>query len=566
MGTYLSARHNIDIQECELINLRHPEYVRETHALYLKAGADAIKTNTFNAYAFGAEWVDIIKAGCKIAREAARGSSADIYASLGPVDLPDTRSIINAYEDMAAVFLREGVNRFLFETFAESDILTKIAEAVKRLSPEAFIIAECSIMPDGYTRRGVSAKTAAEDLSSSMFIDAYGFNCSCGPAHLLNIVKALELPSKPFCVMPNAGYPDIQGGRTMFDASPGYFAKKLLEIANCGASIIGGCCGATPEHIKQTHDLLVKAGSRKGYPAKAAVRTAKFDTAEKDPILWKKGVIAVELDSPPDGNIGPFLSRARKLTEAGADLLTIADCPVGRARLDSSMLAAKLRRELCIETLPHLTCRDRNLNATKALLMGLYAEGVGQVLAVTGDPIPTSSRDEIKSVFNFNAINLAAFINDLNGGIFAERPLIISAALNVNASNFDAELSKARRKEKNGVTAFLTQPVFTEAAVNNLKRASDKLSAKILAGIMPVVSYRNACFINNEVAGITIPDDILRMYESVRKDEALRLAVSVSMRIAAEVSGDADGYYIITPLNKADIVCEIISGIRRGFI
>jgi homocysteine S-methyltransferase len=562
MGTYLSAKYNIDIQDCELMNLSRPEYVRETHALYLKAGADSIKTNTFNAYAFGGEREGIIRSGCKIAREAALGYKADIYGSLGPIDPPDRRGMINAYESMVAVFLSEGVSRFLFETFSESDILAEIAEAVKRLSPEAFIIAECSIMPDGYTRSGVSAKTAAEELSSSVCIDAYGFNCACGPAHLLDIIESLELSAKPFCVMPNAGYPDIRVGRTMFDASPSYFAQKLIDIRNRGASIIGGCCGTTPEHIKQTFELLAEAEDRRAYTAKPSARAAKPDIKADDSILRKKGVIAVELDSPTDGNIGPFLERARKLSEAGADLLTIADCPVGRARLDSSMLAVKLRREFGIEAMPHLTCRDRNINATKALLMGLYSEGVGQVLAVTGDPIPNSSRDEIKSVFNFNAINLAAFIKDLNGGIFAERPLTISAALNVNAPNFDAELSKAERKEKNGVTAFLTQPVFTETAMENLKRAKEGLSAKILAGIIPVVSYRNACFINNEIAGITIPDDILRRYEDAQKDEALRLAVDVSMKIIADLSGLPDGYYIITPLNKAEIVCEIIKGIR----
>ena len=192
---------------------------------------------------------------------------------------------------------------------------------------------------------------------------------------------------------------------------------------------------------------------------------------------------------------------AKTLKALGVDAITIADCPIARARVDSSLLACKLKRELNITTIPHMTCRDRNINATKALLLGLNIEGVNNVLVVTGDPVPSAKKDEIKTMFSFNSVVLAKHITTLNEEIF-KNPFNVCAALNVNAINFEAELNQARKKIESGVSVFLTQPVLTKEAVENLKLAKKTLDAKILGGIIPVVSYRNACFMNNEISGI----------------------------------------------------------------
>ncbi len=268
-------------------------------------------------------------------------------------------------------------------------------------------------------------------------------------------------------------------------------------------------------------------------------------------------VVAVELDPPADDDLSFFLDGVRTLSEAGADAVTIADCPIGRPRADSSLLACKLKRELGVEPLPHLTCRDRNLNATKALLLGLSMEGVHNVLLVTGDPIPSTDRDEVKSVFNFNSRKLARYVSGLNETAL-RTPFRIFGALNVNAPNFAVQLRLALEKEANGVSGFLTQPVLSADALDNLKLARETLRGKILGGIYPVVSYKNACFLNNEIAGMRIAPEIAARYEGKSREEAEELAAEISVRIAGEIAPYTDGLYLMTPFRRVALMARIL--------
>ena len=251
----------------------------------------------------------------------------------------------------------------------------------------------------------------------------------------------------------------------------------------------------------------------------------------------------------------------RTLRDCGADAITIADCPVGRPRADSSLLACKIKRELGVEPLPHLTCRDRNLNATKALLLGLSMEGVHNVLLVTGDPIPTAERGEVKSVFNFNSRKLAQYVSTLNSEVLTT-PFRIFGALNLNAVNFDRQLALAQEKEDCGVTGFLTQPVLSQEALDNLRKARDVLKGKILGGIFPVVSHRNACFLNNEISGMHVSDQIVRLYEGLSREEAEELAVRISAEAAKAIAPFADGYYLMTPFRRVELMARILKEIK----
>ena len=226
--------------------------------------------------------------------------------------------------------------------------------------------------------------------------------------------------------------------------------------------------------------------------------------------------------------------------------------------MDSSMLSAKIARELGKEAMPHLACRDRNINATKALLLGLNVESVRNVLVVTGDPIPQGERNEVRGVFQFNSVMLAEYIRELNETCFSANPFHIAAALNINAINFDAELTRAEKKVKAGVKTFLTQPVYTDEAVKNLALAKQQLEAYILGGIMPLVSYKNANFINNEVSGITIPQQIIECYRDKTPDESAELAVSLSYDMAGRIAPFVDGYYFMTPLNRVGIINRLL--------
>lgn len=268
----------------------------------------------------------------------------------------------------------------------------------------------------------------------------------------------------------------------------------------------------------------------------------------------------MELDPPADDDLSFFTKGVVELQQAGADIVTIADCPVGRPRADSSLLACKVRRELGVEPLPHMACRDRNLNATKALLLGLSMEGVHNVLLVTGDPVPAEDRSEVKSVFNFNSRKLARYVSTLNEQLTT--PFRIFGALNLNAHNFDVQLRLAVEKEECGMSGFLTQPVLSAEALENLKKARSVLKGKILGGIFPVVSHRNACFLNNEISGMRVCDEIIRLYEGRDREEAEHLAVTISARIAQEISPYTDGFYLMTPFRRVALMTRIMEELK----
>ncbi len=562
LGTYMTAKYQLNIRRCEIENLRNPGRVKSVHREYIAAGADAIKTNTFaaNTVALNAEMAyveQVVDAACMVAKAAAEGTPTQVFASIGPIDAEDAQA---EYQKLIDCFLKNGVRRFLFETFEECETLVAVARYIKKQDKEAFVICECTVGPDGYTSGGLSAQLIIDSLREVPEIDAYGFNCTCGPKHMAHMAHTVDFYEKPVSIMPNAGYPTVINGRTVFDSTPEYFAQQLAEIARTGVSFLGGCCGTTPAHIARARAVLeMDAGEQKtDKRSRVPLRGATVARPKREGVF-----IAVELDSPLDAEAEMFIANARQLAEAGADLITVADCPIGRARADSSMLAGMLSRQYGIGAMPHLTCRDRNLNASKALLLGLHIEGVTDVLVVTGDPIPTQQRGQIKSVYNFNSVKYAAFIRDLNETVFQKRPFRVMGALNVNAENFAAELYKAQKKQEAGVACFLTQPIFDARGMEHLKQAKERLTAEIFAGIMPVVSYKNALFINNEIAGITIPAQMIEQYKDATKQEAAELAVENACKMVHALSGAADGFYLITALGRADIVGRIIKEIRK---
>lgn len=285
------------------------------------------------------------------------------------------------------------------------------------------------------------------------------------------------------------------------------------------------------------------------------------------PALWEKlsrgkRVIAVELDPPTDENAAPFLDGARAICEAGADAITIADCPMGRPRIDSCLLACKIKREIGAAVLPHLSCRDRNWTSIQAMLMGLSMEGIRNVLFVTGDPIPAECREQSQGVFHFNSRELARRVMDLQENL-QQPPFRIFGALNVNARYFDRQLQAAREKEACGMAGFLTQPVLSREALDNLKWARATLRGKILGGIFPVISYRNAVFLNSRVPGIRVSEEILALYEGKDREGGEKLALELALQTARDMEAWTDGLYLMTPFRRISLMTDILHGLGK---
>ena len=571
MGTYYKTKPG---QECEQANLTDPEGILAVHRAYLAAGADAIKTNTFSLPRLAAAqqpgWEQLADAGWQLAAKAAGETGAAVFADLGPAPNTENLPAEQVYLAVAKRFALLGAQNFLFETLSAEDGVLEAIRALKQTVPEAFVLVSFAVLPDGYTREGRYCAELVRRMAQSGVVDAVGLNCVSAPGAMRALVQQLGDAGLPLSVMPNAGYPVVARAQVRYQGKPEYFARELSRLAAEGVRILGGCCGTTPQHIAALRTALdalpeTLPAAPAAKPAEAAKSVVEMDDAFLRKLRAGQRVIAVELDSPKDADLTAYLEGARRLQAAGADLLTIADCPIARARMDSSLVACRVHRELGMNVLPHMTCRDRNLNATKALLLGLYAEGVREVLAITGDPIPTAERDEVKNVYQFNSRKLAQYIVSLAGeGREMPSPITVFGALNLNARNFEVELRRAAEKLENGMSGFLTQPVLSAQAVENLKKARETLGeqAKILAGILPVVSQRNAIFMENEVNGIHVDDAIIQRFEGLDRAAGEELGLEVSVQAAKAAAPYVDGFYLMTPFNRVALMERLIARLR----
>ncbi len=600
MGTYLSKKHPLEMEQgCEMLNLTHPEWVRKVHREYLEAGAIAIKTNTFGICEYllsqPKETVrQMVFQGWKIAYEEAVafedsvsewGDADDelqkhyVFADIGPLSISGEEDGAGIYQEIVDWFLEFGATHFIFETLGSMDYMEGITSYIKEKKPEAFVLVSFGVSPEGFTQGGYYGRSLFYQLQKMESVDAIGFNCISGPKHLLDMLKKLDVQhcSKHLSVMPNAGYPTVVSNRTFYENNHIYYGNETFEFFKEGVSIVGGCCGTEPSYIQQIAEKLEQEQIEVRIPwerslshsqqsetllcgSQMAMENAKNDFAAK--LNQGEKVIVVELDPPVTPEIDVFMEGAARYKKAGADAIDIADCPIAKARIDSSILASKVSRELKMTAIPHMTCRDRNINATKALLLGLNVEGVNNVLTVTGDPVPVAQRQEVKTVFSYNSAVLARHINTFNETTFTENPFLVCGALNINALNFESQLAHARKKIENGVNVLFSQPVMTKQGLENLKCARQELPVKILGGLIPVVSYRNACFMEHEIAGINVDPRIIEMYQGKDRAEGEALALRIVTAIAKEIADYVDGFYLITPFQRIHLIEKIIAEIK----
>lgn len=453
MGTLYPLRSQKHLTSSEMACLDEPEIIENIHMDYIDAGAQAIKTNTF-AVSQMLEQGDeenagrILQAAAEIAQKAVlqkKEPSVRIFGDIGPVQQEIYADPI--YVRQAQALYDSGIRYFLIETASDFRGIQALVEWKKRQPEKIFLLTSFAVGADGFTKTGKEGKELLLMADQTPGIDAMGFNCLCGPHHMYSLQKDLPSCSKPVSMMPNAGYPTIVGRQVSYEGSDEYFGGILRAMAENGIQILGGCCGTTPDHIRQTAVSLADLPAP-GEANPADRQEVRF-TDSHDSLYARfsrsQKVIAVELDPPKNDRISGFMENVSRLTYSGADCITLADCPIGRPRADSCLLACKIRRELGIDVLPHMTCRDRNLNATKALLLGLSMEDIHSILLVTGDPLPSELRDEVQSVFSFNSRRLAEYISSLQADTISA-PFHLFGALNLNARNFDVQLRIAAEK------------------------------------------------------------------------------------------------------------------------
>lgn len=572
-GTYYSQKYKtVDIPE--YANITASQRISEIHTEYINSGAKLIRTNTFasNTYSLDCSIEEVkenIKAAYKIAKEAVEQSGKEIFiaGNIGPVPAvfqPDFEAVEEEYYQIAKTFIDEGADILCFETFTQSE---HIMPAIKRIKEECnpFIIVQFCVNQYGYSEAGESAERLVSETAFSKCVDAVGLNCGVGPAHMQQILSRINLNNNCFVTaMPNAGYPLLVRNRVKYADNPIYFASKVNDMALLGADIIGGCCGTTPDYIREvakTVDLTPTVKSDETFAnnenEKPVIKKSFFRNA--DGTIKDKKLIAVELAPPFGADDKKLLEAAHMLKGLGVDVLTFPDSPSGRTRIDSVLMAQKVKNVTGFEVMPHICCRDKNAIAMRSTFLGASINDINNFLIITGDPIPVMARQVVKSVFNFDSVGLMRIADEMNSEALKDSPLTYGGAINQSRRRIESEIKRVQKKMEAGAEFFLTQPVFTAEDAERLRRVKEETGARILCGIMPLVSRKNALFMKNEISGVNVTDEVIERYpENADREDGENVGVELAKEMITATRDFADGYYFSFPFNRTYLLKRII--------
>ena len=580
MGTYFNRLHPEE-GEAEHANISHPEWIKEIHKKYILAGAKMIRTNTFAVNHMLFENDEIKKnliAAIKNAKEAVEETQKDIFiaGSIGPIRLGgemEEEQVLKEYKLICDILAEEGIRIFILETFSDTAMVIKIAEYLQRLSKEVigeefFILPQFSVNRMGYTMYGYSMQRLVNELEKETAISGIGFNCGIGVAHMNKLLGEVKFSKDcALSVLPNAGYEHVTYGRKIDVDKPAYYASAMEELVAKGANLVGGCCGTTPEYIEALSKVLEKVSKpyKKQILSVEDKETADF---EKNPFIEKlnqgKRVYVVEIDSPFNKNAEKFLEAAYRLKENEVDLVTISDSPMARPRAEAFEMGIYIANKTGIRVMPHVCCRDRNLIALRSAILGGHINGIRDMLIITGDPVARDDRNIISSVFDMNSIRLMDYVKNMNQETFVEEPVYYGGALNYAGVNIDAIVTRMKKKMEAGCSYFLTQPVYSDENIERVRELKKRTGAKIILGIMPLVSYKNALFMKNEMPGIQVPEEIIQCYQpDMEREKAEDVAVRISVEIGKKAMDFADGFYLMTPFNRVSLVNRIINRLRE---
>ena len=586
MGTLLYNR-GVPLSACfEVLNLQQPEIVRQVHRDYLAAGAQLLETNTFAANrlrlaAMGleAQVHQVNATAARLACETA-GYDALVAGAIGPLGRVPGETAELGTEERRRLFREQmegladgGADLLLLETFASLEEL-ELAVAVASQTGLP-VVAQMAFFEGGRTREGVAAADAARRLAAAG-ATVIGANCGSGPKDVLEVLRTMASQTdRPLSGFANSGFPEYVDGRYIYLATPEYFAARGREMVAAGACLVGGCCGTTPEHIR----ALATAVS----DIKPATRVILRPSAELPPAAvitpvaqggflsaWgKRPIITVELDPPRGLDCSKVLAGSRRLAEAGADAISLAENPLARIRMGNIALAKRIQDEIGIETIIHVTGRDRNLIGLHSELLGAHLLGLRNVLAVTGDPVAVGGEAGASSVFDLNSIGLLELLSALNNGhtlmggdLGGTTQFQAGAAFNPNVSDLSGQLRRLNKKINAGAHFVQTQPIYSAAILDAMLDSLQGVGIPVLVGILPLVSERNAEFLHNEVPGILLPEDVRKRMHGTHGEEGVRRGMDIARELIEAGRGKVDGFYLMPPFGKVEIAVELIGAIR----
>jgi len=595
MGTLLYER-GVPFGHCfDQVNVTNPVLVEAIHREYLAAGAGLIETNTFGAnhqrllaHGLEDEARVLARQGARVARAAREiaGVPAFVAGSMGPLGkalLPFGKIAVTDaerwFQATAEGLIEGGVDCFILETFQDLNEILAALRAVRRVSIDVPVVALMTFGVDGKTLYGHAPALAVPALKQAG-ADVVGVNCGVGPQATLEVLEEMLTAANgalPVSAMPNAGLPQLYGGRFHYLASPEYFAEFAARAVEMGVRLVGGCCGTTPAHVRAMHERLASR-----LPAEKLTPGAEVRVLEKPPApaesapamaepaflakFRKKFVVSVEIDPPRGVSTKKVLEGAQLMARRGVDAVNIADSPMARIRMSALALAYKIHAQLPeLEIILHFTTRDRNLMGLQSDLLGCHALGLRNILCLTGDPPSLGDYPDATAVYDTDSMGLIRIVRQMNLGtdlagnsIGACTSFAMGCGVNPTAEDLDLELDRFRRKLDAGAQFVMTQPVYELGVWERfLERMDGSPDIPILVGILPLQSFRHAEFLHNEVPGIHVPDWI-RARLHAAGNEGQRAGVELARELLARCRSSANGVYLMPSFGRYEDCLEVL--------
>jgi len=597
MGTMLYGK-GVFINRCfDELNLSSPQMVKEVHQEYVKAGAEILETNTFGgnrirltAFGFGEKLKAINEAGVRLAREAG-GDKAFVAGAIGPLGVPieplgpisfaEARGV---FREQAEALVGAGADLLILETFYELDELREAIFAAREAAgPDMVIVAQVTVDDDGNLRDGTTTATFTQSLNQWP-VDVIGVNCSAGPKVVLETIeKMARHTGKPLSAMPNAGLPKRVEGRNIYLTSPEYIAQYSRRFLQSGVRLIGGCCGTTPEHIKQicSEARSLQPVQRRAATASAVVleegkpevkRLPKVLASQKSQLGEKlaagKFVSFVEILPPRGIDASKEIAGAALCRDNGIDCINVPDGPRASARLSAQVTCQLIQKQAEIEAVLHFCCRDRNILSIQSELLGAHTTGVRNLICITGDPPRMGTYPDATAVFDVDAIGLTNIANNLNQGLDiggnpmgSQTALLIGVGANPGAMNMDEELRRFAWKVEAGAEYVVTQPVFDLDLLAAFLKNTAQYGLPIIAGIWPLTSFRNAEFMVNELR-VPVPERYMeRMRKADSAEKARGEGIQIAQEMVSRVRSMVQGVQLSAPFGRYEMAVQVAEAI-----
>ena len=566
MGTMLYAKGVFVNRSFDALNLSQADLVGEVHREYVRAGADVIETNTFGAnriklgaFALGDSLHDINVAGARIARQAAR-DAAYVAGAIGPLGVriePWGRMGVDeaeaCFREQAAALVEGGVDLFILETFRDVNEIGAAIAAIRSVC-DLPIVAQMTTEEDGNSLDGTPPEQFVPVLEQRG-ASVIGVNCSVGPAPMLETIERMaRVTTRRLSAQPNAGRPREIEGRNIYLSSPEYLASYARRFVQHGVRLVGGCCGTTPEHIRQIRQAVKSVALGKapaavvvpGPTATAVDLEAPVARADKSSLARAlsegRSVITVELEPPKGHDASATLAEVRRLAAHGIDAVTVSDGVKGGARMSALSLAVLVSQQAGIEPVLQYACRDRYLLGIQSDLLGAHAVGIRNVVLFTGDPRKSGDYSDATLVFDVDSIGLTNVVARLNHGrdiggqpIGSPTAFHIGVVANPTAPRMDDEVRRFAFKIDAGAEFAVTTPIYDLAALDAFLARIEGSPLPIIATIRPLESLLHAEYLANEVPNLRVPGTLI---DRMRAADAEGRAAAEGVQIAREL---ADG-------------------------